>query len=123
MSISPLALGLGKLISKGDWSFWWGDGTWYDLKAPLGNRSGWSYGEIIFFSYHDNEVRFSVDSDNWRDNLLSKPDQVYLRDIWTRLYFDPVMAAQEKARKQEAIEKEARTKGRIAELEALGNQS
>lgn len=120
MSISPLALGLGKLISKGDWSFWWGDGTWYDLKAPLNDKMGWTYGDIIYFERHDKRVKFNVE-DSWA-NLLSENDQVYLREIWTRLYFEPVMKGQEEARKRREEENEKRTKGRIAELEALGNQ-
>lgn len=64
-NISPLARGLGKLISKGDWSFWWGDGTWYNLKAPLNGRHVWSHGEIIYFCYHDGEVRFFVSGEIW----------------------------------------------------------
>ena len=126
MSISPLARGLGKLISKGDWTFWWGDGTWYNLKAPLGNRPGWSAGEIIYFSYHDEEVRFFTTGDIWGsgdNNLLSKDDQAYLREIWTRLYYDPVTERQCEARRREIAQQEEQAKSRIAELERIGQES
>lgn len=121
MSISSLALGLGKLISKGDWSFWWGDGTWYDIKAPLTN-GGWRAGDMILFSRHDNEVRFFVTGDRWdRDNnLLAIEDQAYLREIWTRLYYEPTMREQAERTKQLALEQEKSTRDRIEELERLG---
>lgn len=121
VSISPLALGLGKLISKGDWSFWWGDGTWYDIKAPLTNGA-WRAGDMILFSRHDNEVRFFVTGDRWdRDNnLLAIEDQAYLREIWMRLYYEPTMREQAERTKQLALEQEKSTRDRIEELERLG---
>lgn len=119
--ISLLARGLGKLLLKGDWTFWWGDGMWYDLKAPLNGRDAWSHGEIIYFCQRDSEVRFKVDDNS--DNLLSKADQAYLRDIWTRLYYEPTMARQKVREQQAAVEHEARTKGRITELERIGGES
>jgi len=107
-ALSPLVLGLSKLLETGTWTYWFGDGSSYDFtpKDSLNYR--------VVLSRLDDSVYVRI-GNRWDSvERPTKAEQAHLREICTRVYLEPYRRAEEERKKVE----EAAEKVRLAELRA-----
>jgi hypothetical protein len=105
-TLSPLVLGLSKLLEKGDWTFWFGDGSSYDF-TPKNNMD-----YRVVLSRHDDSVYVRIGNRYDSVDRPTKKEQAHLREVCTRVYLEPFCRAEAERKKVE----EAAEKARLAEL-------